>query len=62
MNLITAHLPAGEEAYRRYLDGLLTNNRLQCQTVFKQWVASTTDLRTLYEGLVQRSLYEVGEL
>lgn len=51
-----------EESYRRYVAGLLTNNRSQCQAEFEGWLAATPDLRELYEGLVQRSLYEVGEL
>lgn len=53
---------AYEEAYRRYLEGLLTNNRQQCRVCFEQWLAATPELRTLYEDLVRRSLYEVGDL
>jgi methanogenic corrinoid protein MtbC1 len=51
-----------EEAYRRYLDGLLANDRQQCRVIFEQWLESDAVLRTLYEDLVQRSLYEVGDL
>ena len=53
---------APEETYRLYLDGLLTNNRQQCRTIFEQWLEANTGLRTLYENLVRRSLYQVGEL
>jgi methanogenic corrinoid protein MtbC1 len=53
---------AFEEAYRSYLDGLLTNDRQQCRASFEQWLESTAGLRSLYESLVQRSLYEVGDL
>ncbi len=53
---------AFEEVYRRYLEGLLTNNRQQCRVCFEQWLAATPELRTLYEDLVRRSLYEVGDL
>ncbi len=53
---------AFDEAYRRYLDGLLTNNRQQCRVCFEQWLEATTELRTLYDDLVRRSLYEVGDL
>ncbi len=49
-------------AYRRYLAGLLANDRQQCQAVFEQWLAADPGLRPLYEDLVQRSLYEVGNL
>ena len=53
---------AFEETYRRYLDGLLANDRHQCRVSFEQWLESNAGLRTLYEELVQRSLYEVGDL
>lgn len=51
-----------EETYRCYLDGLLTNQREQCRTSFEQWLVATPELSVLYEDLVRRSLYEVGEL
>lgn len=51
-----------EEVYRSYLAGLLTNNREQCRACFQQWLDAEPDLLSLYEDLVQRSLYEVGEL
>lgn len=50
-----------EALYRRYLEGLLTNDRQQCRLNFEQWLESDAGLRSLYEDLVQRSLYEVGE-
>ena len=53
---------AVEETYRRYLDALLANDRHQCRVIFEQWLASDTELRTLYEDLVRRSLYKVGDL
>ena len=51
-----------EDVYRAYLDGLLANNREQCRACFQQWMDAEPDLLSLYEDLVQRSLYEVGEL
>jgi methanogenic corrinoid protein MtbC1 len=51
-----------EEIYERYLAGLLTNNRQQCRQSFEQWLEVIPELRTIYEDLVRRSLYEVGEL
>ncbi len=51
-----------EETYQRYLDGLLTNNRQQCRECFEQWQAATPELRSIYEDLVRRALYEVGTL
>jgi methanogenic corrinoid protein MtbC1 len=53
---------ASEETYRSYLDGLLTNDRQQCRASFEQWLESDAGLRSLYEDLVRRSLYEVGDL
>ena len=53
---------AYEAVYRRYLDGLLANDRHQCRVSFEQWLESHAELRTLYEDLVQRSLYEIGDL
>lgn len=51
-----------EELYRRYLDGLLTNDHQLCRATFLRWLEATPDLPPIYEGLVRRSLYEVGEL
>ena len=51
-----------DAAYRRYLDGLLANDRQQCRLSFEQWLESDPGLRSLYEDLVRRSLYEVGDL
>jgi methanogenic corrinoid protein MtbC1 len=48
--------------YRRYLAALLCGNRADARICFEQWLAATPDLRTLYEDLVMRALYEVGEL
>ena len=50
-----------EEIYRRYLDGLLTSDRQKCRVNFEQWLESTPQLRSIYDDLVRRSLYEVGE-
>lgn len=50
------------ELYQSYLDGLLANDRQQCRTSFERWLDTGTELRSLYEDLVQRSLYAVGEL
>lgn len=48
--------------YRRYLAALLSGNRADARVCFEHWLAATPDLRTLYEDLVMRSLYDVGEL
>lgn len=51
-----------ERLYRRFLDGLLAGDRRQCRDSFIEWMESRNDLRSLYEDLVTRALYEVGEL
>ena len=51
----------GEDAYQRYLHGLLAQNSAQCRASFEQWMDADPDLRSLYEDLVQRALYEVGD-
>lgn len=50
-----------EASYQAYLAALLSGDRERCRACFEQWLAATADLRTLYEDLVQRSLYAVGE-
>lgn len=62
MNSSPAQPFSFEENYCRYLAGLLTNNRQQCRASFEQCLAATPELRSLYDDLVRRSLYEVGEL
>ncbi|MEI6412961.1 MAG: cobalamin-dependent protein [Pseudomonadota bacterium] len=51
-----------EETYARYLKALLAGDRQQCRILFETWLAAESDLRVLYQNLVQRSLYEVGAL
>lgn len=62
MNQSPAENSGIETSYRHYLEGLLNNDRQECRDSFEKWLASDAELRTLYEGLVQRSLYEVGNL
>ncbi len=51
-----------EEIYQGYLASLLSNDRQRCRAFFEQCLAANAGLRSLYEDLVQRSLYEVGEM
>ncbi len=51
-----------EASYRRYLEALLDGDRNHCRACFELWLAHTPDLRVVYEDLVQRALYAVGEL
>jgi len=51
-----------EEVYRAYLNALLAHDRQACRANFLQWLEADTGLRSTYEDLVRRSLYEVGDL
>lgn len=50
-----------EGLYRGYLAALLANDHQRCRGFFEQLLAARIRLRSLYENLVQRSLYEIGE-
>jgi methanogenic corrinoid protein MtbC1 len=49
-----------DAAYTRYLNALLAGDRQRCREEFAAWLAAGTDLRTIYQDLLQRSLYDVG--
>lgn len=51
-----------EASFQTYLAALLCGDSQQCQACFEHWLATTPDLRVVYEDLVQRALYAVGEL
>jgi methanogenic corrinoid protein MtbC1 len=51
-----------EVAYARYLEALVAGDRRRCREEFEAHLDAGTELRTLYLDLVQRSLYDVGEL
>jgi len=53
---------APEEVYRTYLRGLLAHDHQTCRASFLQWLEADAGLRSTYEDLVRRSLYEVGDL
>lgn len=50
-----------EASYQTYLSALLSGDREQCRACFEHWLAATPDLRVVYQDLVQRALYAVGE-
>lgn len=50
------------ESFDRYLAALLQGDRVCCQACYEEWLATTPDLRTIYEDLVRRALYAVGDL
>jgi MerR family transcriptional regulator, light-induced transcriptional regulator len=51
-----------ETTYTQYLENLVAGDRRQCQAIFQEWLDAEVPLRDLYVNLVQRSLYEIGEL
>ena len=51
-----------EEVYRAYLSALLAHDYQACRARFLQWLEADAGLRSTYEDLVRRSLYEVGDL
>jgi methanogenic corrinoid protein MtbC1 len=51
-----------EEVYRAYVSALLAHDHRACRARFLQWLEADAGLRSTYEDLVRRSLYEVGDL
>ncbi len=51
-----------EEVYRAYLEGLLAHDHRQCRASFERWLEADAGLHSIYEDLVRRSLYAVGDL
>jgi signal transduction histidine kinase/methanogenic corrinoid protein MtbC1 len=53
---------AGEARYRRYLDALLVGDIAYCRAEVQAWLDAGRGVRTLYEDLIQRALYDLGAL
>lgn len=51
-----------EKQYGDYLDALLAGRRPECHDVVRQLLDDGIEIKALYSGLFQRSLYRVGEL
>ena len=56
MNPSALPISADESAYGRYVEALLAGDRQRCREEFEAWLAAGTDLRTVYQRLIQRSL------
>jgi methanogenic corrinoid protein MtbC1 len=54
--------PITDSVYRRYLSCLLKGDRTQCREIVAGLLEARPDVKELYTGLFQRSMYEVGEL
>jgi methanogenic corrinoid protein MtbC1 len=50
-----------EAVYTSFVEALLAGDRGRARELFETWLATGADLRNLYENLVQRALYEIGE-
>jgi MerR family transcriptional regulator, light-induced transcriptional regulator len=55
-------LPLTENAYRGYLDDLLSGNRQACMDVVQKLLGQKVGVRSIYLDLFQRSLYDVGSM
>jgi methanogenic corrinoid protein MtbC1 len=58
---VATDAPALASTYEQYLAALLAGDRRTCRAIFEAWLDREVELRVLYEGLVQRSLYDVGD-
>lgn len=50
-----------EDLYQRYIASLLAGDKPACRSVVSGLLDGDVDLKDLYTGLIQRSMYDVGE-
>lgn len=48
--------------YPRYVEALIAGDRRICHDILKSLIESNLDLRSIYDGFIRRSLYEIGDL
>ncbi|MFW5927853.1 MAG: cobalamin B12-binding domain-containing protein [Thermoplasmatota archaeon] len=51
-----------EKIYRKYLDNLKEGNKKKCIEIVNSLIDEDIDVKELYIGLIQPSMYKVGEL
>ncbi|MBF0228762.1 MAG: cobalamin-dependent protein [Desulfamplus sp.] len=51
-----------EEQYTNYFTNLIRGKRIPCYNIVNGLFSGDCEIKTLYQGLLQRSLYSVGEL
>ena len=51
-----------ETTYQAYLGALIRGDRHHCRAMVEEMLQEKTDIKDLYVGIFQRSLYQVGEL
>ena len=51
-----------EKVYQKYMNALLAGKRQECREVVTELLDRHLEIKEIYTGLFQRSLYQVGEL
>jgi methanogenic corrinoid protein MtbC1 len=51
-----------QELYNNYFNALLKGDRKTCSNIVTELIENKTEIKTIYEDLFQKSMYEVGEL
>ncbi|MCF8304548.1 MAG: cobalamin-dependent protein [Bacteroidales bacterium] len=51
-----------EKTYRKYLEALIKGDKATCSVIIKEKLDANINIKELYTGLFQRSLYKIGEL
>jgi len=51
-----------EATYQEYLEALIRGDRHRCRAMVEEMLQEKIDIKDLYVGIFQRSLYKVGEL
>ncbi len=62
MDAITHGEPAiSERVFKRYTENLIAGDRNRCAAVVDALLSAGVAIKTIYQDLIQRSLYEVGD-
>jgi methanogenic corrinoid protein MtbC1 len=48
--------------YDRYFNALLCGDRKSCTQIVNELIENNTEIKTIYEDLFQKSMYDVGDL
>ncbi|MBF0467273.1 MAG: cobalamin-dependent protein [Desulfamplus sp.] len=51
-----------EEKYTQYFNNLVQGRRIPCYSIINELISGNFDIKTLYQDLMQRSLYVIGQL
>jgi methanogenic corrinoid protein MtbC1 len=50
-----------EQVFKRYTEDLIAGKRTRCAAVIDELLSAGVAIKTIYQDLIQRSLYEVGD-